>query len=81
VREVAVIALPDARTGERACAVVVPTSLGDAPQLAELTDHLQSTGLSDRKFPEQLVLVDELPRNAMGKVVKTALKERVEAMR
>jgi acyl-CoA synthetase (AMP-forming)/AMP-acid ligase II len=76
VADVAVIGLPDAETGERACAVVVPASASEPPALAELCAHLRNLGLSTRKLPEQLELVGALPRNAMGKVVKRELVAR-----
>jgi non-ribosomal peptide synthetase component E (peptide arylation enzyme) len=41
--------------------------------------HLEGCGLMRQKFPEQLELVDTLPRNPSGKVVKTALRERFGA--
>jgi acyl-CoA synthetase (AMP-forming)/AMP-acid ligase II len=77
VAEVAVIGIPDPVTGERACAVVVPD--GAPPSLADLCDHLRAAGLSTRKLPERLVVVDALPRNAMGKVAKAELRAAVLA--
>jgi acyl-CoA synthetase (AMP-forming)/AMP-acid ligase II len=76
VADVAVIGLPDAETGERACAVIVPASAADPPTLFELCTHLRDLGLSSRKLPEQLELAGALPRNAMGKVVKRELVAR-----
>jgi acyl-CoA synthetase (AMP-forming)/AMP-acid ligase II len=76
VADVAVIGLPDAATGERACAVVVPADPDDVPDLAALGAFLRSRGLSTRKLPEQVEYVDALPRNAMGKVVKHTLTSR-----
>ncbi|HVW41726.1 MAG TPA: AMP-binding protein [Amycolatopsis sp.] len=76
VADVAVIGLPDAETGERACAVVVPADHANPPNLATLCAHLRAHDLSVRKLPEQLELVDVLPRNAMGKVVKRELTAR-----
>jgi acyl-CoA synthetase (AMP-forming)/AMP-acid ligase II len=73
--EMAVIGLPDALTGERVCAVVVPADPADPPTLDELVAHLRAEGLNPRKLPVQVEYVSELPRNAMNKVVKTALKE------
>jgi acyl-CoA synthetase (AMP-forming)/AMP-acid ligase II len=79
VADVAVIGLPDRQTGERACVVVVAVDASDPPTLAELCEHLLATGLSKRKLPEQLELVDGLPRNAMEKVVKGELRTRFVA--
>lgn len=76
VAEVAVIGLADTRTGERVCAVVVPTDPGHPPGLAELCTYLLAAGLSNRKLPEQLEIVSQLPRNAMAKVLKSELRRR-----
>ena len=76
VADVAVIGLPDERTGERACAVVVPADAGDAPTLDELCAYLLERGLMKQKLPEKLELVDALPRNPTGKVVKFELRDR-----
>jgi len=76
VTDVAVVGLPDERTGERACAVVVPVDPSDPPALDELCDYLVERGLIKQKLPEQLELVDALPRNLTGKVVKFELRDR-----
>src|SRR6266446_6925892 len=73
-REMAAIGLPDSETGERVVAVVVPADPAAPPTLAELCAHLRAAGLNPRKLPVQLELVTELPRNAMGKVMKKELK-------
>ncbi|WP_396930346.1 class I adenylate-forming enzyme family protein [Mycolicibacterium sp.] len=75
VADVAVIGVPDERTGERVCAVVVPA--GDANlTLAALFEHCRDSGLSNHKAPERLELVDALPRNVTGKVLKAELRSR-----
>jgi acyl-CoA synthetase (AMP-forming)/AMP-acid ligase II len=76
VADVAVIGLPDDRTGERACAVVVPADAGDPPSLSELCDYLLERGLMKQKLPEQLEIIDALPRNPTGKIVKFELRDR-----
>jgi len=74
IADVAVIGLPDPKTGERACAVVVPADASDPPTLPELFEFLTGQGLAKQKVPEQLELVDQLPRNPAGKVLKHELR-------
>jgi cyclohexanecarboxylate-CoA ligase len=76
VADVAVIAIPDARTGERACACIVPAAGAPPPTLDELATFLTSLGLGRRRLPEQIEVLDELPRSPNGKVDKRALRER-----
>jgi acyl-CoA synthetase (AMP-forming)/AMP-acid ligase II len=76
VREVAVVGLPDADSGERACAVVVPADPDAALDLAELARFLGERGLARQKIPEQLERIAALPRNASGKVLKRELRAR-----
>ncbi len=74
VADVAVIGVPDRQAGERVCAVVVPASVREV-SLESLVQHCRKQGLSRFKFPERLVIVDALPRNQFGKVVKKDLRE------
>lgn len=75
VAEVAVLALPDPRTGERACAVVTLRARTTLT-LDELTDFLRAEGLAAQKLPEQLEVVAEMPRTDSGKVHRASLKTR-----
>ncbi|MFE5186140.1 acyl-CoA synthetase [Streptomyces sp. NPDC056628] len=72
VAEVAVIGLPDDRWIEAVTAVVVPR--GEATE-AELIEHAREK-LAPFKAPKRVVFVDELPRNASGKILKRALRDR-----
>ncbi|MEU6546152.1 acyl-CoA synthetase [Streptomyces sp. NPDC046859] len=72
VAEVAVIGLPDDRWIEAVTAVVVPR--GEATE-AELIEHAREK-LAHFKAPKRVVFVDELPRNASGKILKRALRDR-----
>jgi non-ribosomal peptide synthetase component E (peptide arylation enzyme) len=76
VADVAVVGLPDPASGERACAVVVPAEGQEPLSFAEMTDHLLGAGLITRKLPEQLELVEALPRNPSGKILKFELQAR-----
>jgi acyl-CoA synthetase (AMP-forming)/AMP-acid ligase II len=76
VRDTAVVGLPDPVTGERVCAVVVPEDPAAPPVPDEVRAHLLARGLNRRKLPERFEMVGELPRNAMGKVMKAVLVER-----
>jgi cyclohexanecarboxylate-CoA ligase/acyl-CoA synthetase len=74
VAQVAVVAYPDERLGEKACAVVVPAP-GATPTLTDITTFLKERNISMQKLPEKLVLVDELPMTATGKVQKFLLRD------
>jgi len=75
IHDVAVIGLPDERSGERVCAVIVAESGGE-PTLDALAAHCRALGLAAQKWPERIELVDDLPRNPMGKVRKEDLRKR-----
>jgi acyl-CoA synthetase (AMP-forming)/AMP-acid ligase II len=76
VADVAVIGLPDSERGERACAVVVQAPSAPPFTMKAMTAWCVEHGLMTQKIPEQLALVDELPRNPSGKVVKYELRAR-----
>ena len=74
VRESAVIGVPHPDFGEAVLGVVVPEP-GAAPDLDAIAHSLRDR-LARFKQPKALELVDALPRNAMGKVQKAALRTR-----
>jgi acyl-CoA synthetase len=76
VAEVAVVGVPDAKTGERSVAFVAPSG-SVAPTLADLTAHLATLGMAKPKWPEELRVVDRFPRTASGKVQKYVLRDGV----
>jgi non-ribosomal peptide synthetase component E (peptide arylation enzyme) len=79
IGDVAVIGLPDDRSGERACAIVVPADPEAPPTLKDVFDFCSQAGLMTQKVPEQLEIVDVLPRNATGKVLKHELRKQYAA--
>ena len=74
VADVAVVGLPDAASGERACAVVVCADAAEPLTADEMRAHLTDAGLMVQKVPEQLEVVEGLPRNPTGKVLKHELR-------
>ncbi len=70
--EVAVAGLPDPEWGEIVAAWVVPAPAASPPAVAELTGFAAER-LARFKCPRRVVLVDALPRNALGKVLRHEL--------
>jgi acyl-CoA synthetase (AMP-forming)/AMP-acid ligase II len=75
IAEVAIVAMPSAATGEKCCAFIIPRA-GAAVDLPKIRRFLEAAGLARQKFPEHLVLVDDLPRVPSGKVRKDVLRQR-----
>ncbi|PND58522.1 cyclohexanecarboxylate-CoA ligase [Mycobacterium sp. ENV421] len=76
IGEIAIVGVPDPRTGERACAVIV-TDRPPGPDVGDLRDFLQATGVAKFKWPEQVVVWDALPKNDAGKVLKHRIRARL----
>ncbi|CAB4365007.1 unannotated protein [freshwater metagenome] len=75
VGAIAVIGLPDDARGERVCAVI-ETAPGAAPiTFQEMSEHCRAAGLMTQKIPEQLEVIDVLPRNPTLKILKRVLVE------
>ncbi len=74
VRESAVFGVPDKRRGERVVAAVVRADANLTEQ--DLRGHLAER-LVDYQRPAAIVFVPDLPRNAMGKVLRRELRDRL----
>jgi acyl-coenzyme A synthetase/AMP-(fatty) acid ligase len=74
VSEVAIVAMPDERLGERACAFVV---LRDGAELdfSAMIAYLDAQRVAKTYWPERLELVAALPRTPSGKIQKFVLRE------
>ena len=78
VEEAVVLGLPDERLGEVVVACLVPAGSADPQALADGVTTFCRDRLARYKVPERLLVVDSLPRNAMGKVVKAELVPRFD---
>jgi cyclohexanecarboxylate-CoA ligase len=79
VADVSVVGVPDPRTGERCCAVVVLVPGVSSLELVDVVAFCKSRGLAAYKIPERLDVIEVIPRNPMGKVVKAELRHLVLA--
>lgn len=76
VQQAAVVAMPDARLGERSCAYLVTSTPID---LMAVQEHFAGLGVAKFKWPERIELVDNLPRTKVGKIDKRVLREQAAA--
>jgi malonyl-CoA/methylmalonyl-CoA synthetase len=76
VREVAVVGLPDDDLGERVAAAIVIEPEGPAVDAEGVIAHCRRE-LASFKAPRTVAFVEALPRNAMGKLLRHALRDRL----
>lgn len=74
IAEAAVVGYPDERLGERTAVAVVPVE-GAEITIEGLAEWLDEQGVAKFKFPERLKVLDALPRNPLGKVLRRDLAE------
>jgi 3-phosphoshikimate 1-carboxyvinyltransferase len=77
VREVAIVAMPDERLGERACAFAVA---GPGFGFTEMQRYLDGQQVAKQYWPERLELIESMPRNPVGKIKKFVLRERAREL-
>jgi acyl-CoA synthetase (AMP-forming)/AMP-acid ligase II len=77
ISEAAVVAAPDVRLGEHACAFVSMIPGNAPPVLDDVRTHLERAGLARQKWPEELRVVDDYPRTPSGKVTKYVLRDQL----
>ena len=72
VNEVAVVGVPDEKYGEALFAVIVPAP-GANPTEVEIIAHCRER-IGGYKIPRRMAFIDEMPKSAMGKILKTELR-------
>lgn len=75
VNDAAAIAVPDEVMGEKVCLCVVPKAQQRGLTLEDITGWMREQGIARYKLPEHLRIVDEIPRNPVGKILKRDLRE------
>ena len=80
VADVAVVGALNRRLNdENVCAVIVPKK-DESVTLHDIVEYLKAKDIASYKLPRKLVVVDALPRNAVGKVLKGTLREQLQQM-
>jgi cyclohexanecarboxylate-CoA ligase len=79
VRQIAIVAMPDERLGERPCAFAVLREQATL-NLADMQQFLKQSGVARSYWPERLELVESLPMTASGKIQKFVLRDMAKAL-
>jgi cyclohexanecarboxylate-CoA ligase len=79
VRDVAIVAMPDERLGERACAFAV-LHAGAELDFAAMQQHLDANRVAKTYWPERLEIVETLPRTPSGKIQKFILRDQARQL-
>jgi 2,3-dihydroxybenzoate-AMP ligase len=80
IERAAVVAMPDERLGERACAFLVACAGAQAPDLDEIRVFLDGLGVAKFKWPERIEVRDHLPLTNIHKVNKVALRQEIRQL-
>jgi cyclohexanecarboxylate-CoA ligase len=75
VRDVAIVAMPDERLGERGCAFVVLEPGAGEFEFETMLEYLDGCKVSKTYWPERLELTDALPKTPSGKIQKYLLRD------
>jgi cyclohexanecarboxylate-CoA ligase len=79
IQEAAVVGLPNPRTAEEDVCVVAVPKAEQTVTLADIKTFLREKDVAAYKIPRKLVVFDSLPRNALGKVLKREIRDRVQS--
>ncbi|HBV99155.1 MAG: hypothetical protein JL50_07155 [Peptococcaceae bacterium BICA1-7] len=77
IADVAAVGMPDEILGERTCVFVVPRQ-GAEIDLEELKTFMRGLGVSVYKLPERMEFIEAIPRNPVGKILKSVLREELK---
>ncbi|MDR2838981.1 MAG: acyl--CoA ligase [Azonexus sp.] len=80
IAKAAVVAVPHPRLGEQACAICCFRSSHPPLELTDLIAHVESIGLSKKKWPEHLVVIEDMMYTSTGKIDKKVLRKKALEM-
>ena len=79
IKESAIIGLPHKDFGEAVTAIIVPANMATLPGTMHIIDILKQQ-LANYKVPKKIIVLEQLPRNTMGKVQKNVLREQFKTL-
>ena len=79
IQDAAVVAMPDPRLGERACAFV-SLNAGQMFDFGTMLDYFEAQHMARQYLPERLEIIDAFPRTPSGKIQKFVLRERAQGL-
>lgn len=74
VLDVAAVAMPDEALGEKVCVYVVPRT-EEKPTVENIRSFMKDKGIAVYKIPERVEIIAAIPRNPVGKILKSVLRE------
>jgi len=77
VLDVAAVAIPDEALGEKVCVYVVPKG-EEPPTMEEIKAFMKDKGIAVYKIPERIEIIGVIPRNPVGKILKSVLREDIK---
>lgn len=77
IQDAAVVAMEDAILGEKVCLYAVPRE-GQPLSLDDVTSYMKEMGVAIYKLPERLEIIDAIPRNPVGKILKNILRSDIK---
>jgi non-ribosomal peptide synthetase component E (peptide arylation enzyme) len=80
IERAALVAMPDERLGERACAFLVVREGQEAPSIPDLQEYLHGLGVAKYKSPERIEVRPDLPYTNVDKVNKVVLRAEIAAL-
>ena len=70
--------MPDEALGEKVCAYIVPKGQ-EKPDLEDIKAFMKEQGIAMYKIPERIEIIDAIPRNPVGKILKSVLRDDIRS--